>query len=269
MDKGGPNLKPIYEQYQPHAIRFQGAKIGVKNNTRWVGNERGYAPYDCWSATDGDSQFDGTEEDSSVGAGNPDGTRWAPAECDRPNRKNEWFWKEGEENKVLSAEKLMDCYYHSVGRNCNLLLGMVIDNRGLVPERDVAEFQRFGQMLTKRFQNKLAETKGVGTEFSLKLSPKTQIDHIILRENLQNGQAVRAFTVEVLRNGRGIKTFKAKSIGNKRIFHFNKLCADELCLRIDSYADLPEITEFSCFFANDYTFKEKSKIVRNAFRKQY
>lgn len=91
VEQGGPNLTPIYAKYQPQAIRFRSAKIGTENNTRWVGNERGYAPYDCWSATNGDSGFDGTKEDKSVGAGNPDGAIWAPAECDQPNRKNEWF----------------------------------------------------------------------------------------------------------------------------------------------------------------------------------
>ena len=67
VEQGGPNLKPIYETYQPRAVRFQGSQISEENNTRWVGNARGLAPFNCRSATDGDSQFDGTKEDSSIG----------------------------------------------------------------------------------------------------------------------------------------------------------------------------------------------------------
>lgn len=260
VEQGGPNLKPIYEAYQPKAVRFQGSQIGEENNTRWVGNERGLAPFNCWSATDGDSQFDGTKEDSSIGEGNPDGARWSPAECDMPNRRNEWIWKAGEDKKVLSAEHLMDCYYQSVGRNCNLLLGMVVDNRGLVPERDVTEFRRFGAMLSRRFQNKTASTSGSGTQFALSLAPDTKIDHIVLRENLQAGHAVRAFCVEIRRNGKTVKKLQAKAIGNKRIFRFNALRADEIRLTITENKGMPDITEFSCCFANDYSAKEKIKL---------
>ena len=260
VDKGGPDLRPIYEKYQPNVIRFQGSAIGPENNTRWVGNERGLAPYDCWSATNGDSQFDGTQEDDSIGEGTPDGTRWSPAECDVPSRKNEWFWKKGEDHKVLPAEKLMDFYYKSVGRNCNLLLGIVVDDRGLIPEKDAAQLCRLGAMLKRRFANKVAGTSGQGTSFALALKPRTRIDHIVLRENLKNGHAVRAFSVELLKNGRTVKTFRAKAIGNKRIFRFPATEADELRLTIQEYADTPEITEFSCFWAEDFSLHEKIKM---------
>lgn len=260
VEKGGPNLKPIYEKYQPQAVRFQGSAIGEENNTRWVGNERGLAPYDCWSATNGDSQFDGTAEDDSIGAGNPDGARWSPAECDVPSRKNEWFWNKGEDRKVLPAEKLMDFYYQSVGRNSNLLLGIVVDERGLVPEKDVEQLRRLGAMIKRRFANKIAETSGTGTEFSLKLDPGSAVDHIVICENLVNGHAVRAFSVDLLKGGRTVKTFRAKVIGNKRIFRFPATQADEIRLTITETAGTPEITEFSCYFANDYSFREKVKM---------
>lgn len=177
-----------------------------------------------------------------------------------PNRRNEWFWKASEDRKVLSAEQLMDCYYQSVGRNCNLLLGMVVDNRGLVPERDVTELRRFGAMLSRRFQHKTASTSGKGTQFSLSLAPNTKIDHIILRENLQEGHAVRAFSVNILRSGKIIKKLQAKAIGNKRIFRFNVLRADEIRLTVTENKGIPDITEFSCCFANDYSAKEKIKL---------
>lgn len=131
---------------------------------------------------------------------------------------------------------------------------------GLVPERDVTELRRFGAMLSRRFQHKTASTSGKGTQFSLSLAPNTKIDHIILRENLQEGHAVRAFSVNILRNGKIIKKLQAKAIGNKRIFRFNVLRADEIRLTVTENKGMPDITEFSCCFANDYSAKEKIKL---------
>lgn len=262
-ENGGPRIKKIYEKYQPQAVRFQGSALGNENNTRWVGNERGFAPYDCWSATDGDSQFDGHTEDTSIGAGNPDGSRWSPAECDTPNRKNEWFWKKNEDKKVVPAEKLTELYYKSVGRNCNLLLGMVIDNKGLVPDKDVEEFTRFGQIIKKRTDKKLAETSGAGNRIKLKLPSAQYIDHIFIREDIENGHAVRDFSVDVLLNGKIQKTFKAKAIGNKRIFRFNKIEADEIVLNIHENKGEVKIPELSCSFGDDFSLGEKIKMIFN------
>lgn len=161
---------------------------------------------------------------------------------------------------MLPAEKLMDFYYKSVGRNSNLLLGIVVDDRGLIPEKDAAQLCRLGAMLKRRFANKVAGTSGQGTRFVLPLKPRTRIDHIVLRENLKNGHAVRAFFVELLKNGKAVKTFRAKAIGNKRIFRFPAAETDELCLTIQEYADTPEITEFSCFLADDFSLREKIRM---------
>ena len=257
-EQGGPDLKPIYEKYQPNAVRFQGSAISSENNTRWVGNENGVAPYDCWSATNGNSQFDGTAEDDSIGEGNPDGSRWAPAECDAPNRKDEWFWKKGEDNKVLSADELMEIYYNSVGRNCNFLLGMVIDDRGLVPDADAREMKLFGEKVSRRFSNKIASAKGQSKELKLNLEKEQYIDHIVICENLENGHSVRDFSVEIIRSGKVVRKISAKAIGNKRIFRFTKTYADSVKLIINKCVGTPDITDFSCYFADDYSLKENA-----------
>ncbi len=42
-----------------------------------------------------------------------------------PIRKdNEWFYIDGHDKKVMSADQLFDTYTKTVGRNCNLLLGL-------------------------------------------------------------------------------------------------------------------------------------------------
>lgn len=48
-EEGGPRAREIIERLQPNAILFQGPK-NARNVVRWVGNERGVAPYPCWAA---------------------------------------------------------------------------------------------------------------------------------------------------------------------------------------------------------------------------
>ncbi len=257
---GGPNLKPIYDRFQHNAVRFQGFSIDGENNTRWVGNERGIAPYDCWSSTGTEGQFDGTVEDESTGTGNPDGRMWAPAECDTPNRTKEWFWKKEEEYKVISADKLTDIYYQSVGRNCNLLLGMVIDDRGLVPEKDAEQMHLLGERIKHRFANPLASAKGKDRSITISFEKKTYIDHIVICENIENGHCVRDFSVELIRSGKPVRKISAKAIGNNRIFRFSKTAVESVKLIINECVGQPEITDFSCYCADDYTLREKLKL---------
>ena len=139
LETGGSDILGLLRKYQPNAICFQGPS-GHPTNLRWVGNENGCAPIDCWStAGTGSTGFADTSVDET-GIGRPDGAYWIPAETDMASRKQSalgggWFWQAGEDHLVYTAEELMDTYLTSVGRNSNLLLGMCIDQRGHFPER--------------------------------------------------------------------------------------------------------------------------------------
>ena len=100
-EKGGPDAAGLLEKYQPDAICFQGPK-GHAHNVRWVGNELGLSPENCWAATnDGEAAYDGTFNVEDAGVGDPDGKYWWPAENDMGNRRKDafaggWAWREGE-----------------------------------------------------------------------------------------------------------------------------------------------------------------------------
>ena len=49
-EQGGPDLTPILKKHQPRAICFQGPR-DYPHDIRWVGNEDGLAPENCWAAT--------------------------------------------------------------------------------------------------------------------------------------------------------------------------------------------------------------------------
>ncbi len=218
-DKGGLDLESILKKHQPNALCFQGP-LSHPHNLRWVGNEEGLAPENCWSTTNmGEADFDGTVENSDAGAGNPNGKYYCPAETDTPNRSTKsfgggWAWKKGQKKKVRSPEELLDCYIKSVGRNSNLLLGMAINSSGQFEDEE--QFIAFGKLLKDTFSQPIAEKTCKNTDvkiFSLTLPNDKSGKYLVLREKLDNGQLIRGFQVSI--DGKAV--YESLCIGHKRI----------------------------------------------------
>ncbi len=249
--QGGPEIVPILERLQPGAVVFQGP-ANWRGLLRWVGNERGEAPYPCWSATDRLTAEDGTTEKLGMG-GNPLGSVWAPGESDMPNRDQHrafqggWFWRAGEDHLLYSLDHLVERYYCSVGRNTNLLLGMVIDNRGLVPEADRARFAEFGTAIAARFGRPRARTAGSGQALELSLPAGGPVSQAVLAEDLAQGERVRQYRLEALCGGEWRPLAEGSCIGHKRIECFPALAAEKFRLTVTEAADVPQIREFALF----------------------
>lgn len=193
--------------------------------------------------------FTGDAEYPVEGQGNPDGVIWAPAESDVPNRNHRWFWFEGEDQLLYSVEELIQKYYHSVGRNTNLLLGMVIDNRGLVPEADEKQFVRFGREIQHRFQNLIAETSGEGHDILLDFGCATHIDHVVMMEDLSQGECVREYVLEGRRGENWIPISQGTVIGHKRIEHFEPIELSHVRLRCTQSVGTPQIRRLMAYHA--------------------
>lgn len=251
--KGGPDITPLLTRLQPRAVVFQGPE-DCRSLLRWVGNERGEAPYPCWGTTHVLSCDDGTKSRLDL-KGDPDGGRWAPAESDMPNRDQHkaymggWFWRKGEDHLAYSADHLVERYHQSVGRNTNLLLGMAIDDRGLVPDADVRQFADFGQAVRKLFGRKLAATSGEGNLLTLALPAPAIVKHVVLMEEIAAGEHVQGYEIAA-RTGAGAWTTIARGscIGHKRIERMTSSAeVSELALRVTSARQIPRIREFSAF----------------------
>jgi alpha-L-fucosidase len=206
-EKGGPDLIPILKKLQPQAIVFQGPAASI----RWIGNEQGVAGYPCWATV---------SHSEAAGDGDPNGTVWQPGECDVPIRNHEWFWNPNEEHKLYSVDALMDMYYKSVGRNCNMLVGITPDRTGLIPEADFKRAAEFGAEVKRRFGKSLAETAGRGGEIELALEKPARIDHVILMEEIAEGERVREYAVDGMVGGQWKTLCTGQSIGHKRIERF-------------------------------------------------
>ena len=226
-DRGGQEVEDLLYRLQPKAIVFNGNPARFQS-VRWPGNERAHAPEICWSRAGAGTDSDGTVE--GVGnrfSGNPEGRYWCPAEADMPNRDQNyalqggWFWKKGEDGQLYSPEHLLDCYFTSVGRNTNLLLGMVIDDRGRVPDADVAQFRRFGELVRELYAHPVASTSGRGLEFDLDVSAELRPNLLCVQEDLAFGENVDNGFLLSGRDGNGWHTLvRGENIGHKRLLRF-------------------------------------------------
>ncbi|NLP48635.1 MAG: alpha-L-fucosidase [Clostridiales bacterium] len=251
-EQGGPNLTPLLKKHQPNAVCFQGPP-DFPSLVRWVGNEDGRAPYPCWSRADILKDDTGVENPGAAhGAGNPIGALWAPAESDMPNRKPEsngggWFWKSGQDHMLFELDELMDRYYTSVGRNSNLLLGMVIDDRGLVPQADFERFAELGKALREKFKKPIAQAGGEGFEISFYFEEAKTVNHAIIMEDLSKGERVRGYLIEAEIAGEFQVICQGTCIGHKRIERFDSLKAHAVRLKITECQGLVNIRRFALY----------------------
>lgn len=254
VSEGGPDVERLVQKYQPNAVLFQGPNH-MKNLVRWVGNERAVAPYPCWSTAGKVTQSDGVKEVDAGFPGHPDGKKWMPGECDVPLRNHRWFWTPENEPhpgwRYWTDDELVDKYYTSVGRNCNLLLNANINTDGLVPEEDFGYYVRFGKAIRARFAHPLATTAGTGDALTLALPTPGPVNQIAIQEEIAEGQRIRRYAVEGVRpDGSTVALCDGTSVGHKRIQMFKPVDVKALRLVVKESAAQPLVKAFTAWNVN-------------------
>jgi alpha-L-fucosidase len=234
----GELVGPLIRKHQPAAMIFQSSAATI----RWVGNERGVAPYPVWHAVSREAHVTG----EARGAGDPDGDSWLPAECDVSIRKD-WFWTTDNLSSLKTLETLMDIYYKSVGRGCNLLLNHTPDRTGLIPEPDAARAAEFGAEIRRRFGKSLAQTAGEGGALELSLDGRRTVDHAITMEDIRHGQRVREYRIEAYSGGDWRTVASGSSIGYKKIDRFTPVVASRIRVIAVKSAATPVWRSFAAF----------------------
>ncbi len=248
VKEGGPDLAPLLKKLQPDAVVFQGP-ADAKNLIRWIGNEEGLAPYPNWSRTDTTTSATGTVKSDEM-QGDPNGAIWCPGESDFPLRtgwQGGWFWKaSGQE--ILSVDQLVKNYTTSVGRNSNMLIGIVVDTSGLVPQEDMERLEAFGNEIKRRFSVPIASTKGNSEVLELSLgSAPVPVGHIIISEDITKGERIRKYTIEARKDNGWVQIAEGSSVGHKRIEAANSLITDKVRLSITASSGQPQIKDFSAY----------------------
>jgi alpha-L-fucosidase len=234
--QGGPDLLPILKRLQPKAIVFG----GPAENIRWIGNEQGVAGYPCWATAHGPGE-------NKLEHGNPDGRVWLPGECDVPLRNHEWFWNPNEEQKIYSLAALMDMYYKSVGRNCNMIVGVTPNRDGLIPDADMKRLAEFGAEIKRRFGTPLAETRGQGNLVELSMDRPAVVDHAMTMEDIAQGERIREYVIEGKVRETWRELCKGTSVGHKRIDPFEPTEVSAVRLRCLKAVAQPLIRRLAVF----------------------
>jgi alpha-L-fucosidase len=251
------NFEKIIETlriYQPNALVFADTGLFEYGDIRWVGNEDGAIPYENWNVIDRHGFL-----------------RWRPVEVDTPLHKLHWFWHPNDEMSLKTVDELMTTYEESVGRGGQLMLGIAPDDRGLLPDADVARLKEFGEAIHARYTNNLARghlptdanaanaldgdadtfwsapTGSHHATLEVTFEKPVIFDRALTMEWLNDGQHIEKYAIEAWSDGRWKRVAQGSAIGHKKIDVFDAVTATGVRLQILSSTGEAHIREFQLF----------------------
>ena len=210
-------------------------------DTRWIGNEEGYAGLDDTLTSKRLKLSIDTDIEESL----PQDV-FLPCECDLRIRKRNWFYSDLDQDTVKSAEELFGIYLISVGRSANMLLNIAPNREGLLPPIDAARFVEFGNLVKQRLGNPFAVVddpcaKESNNVFSIEgFDNQKNINYLIIEENIADGDKVRGFEVYLYPRSYSPKKlfYRGGIIGHKAIIPLYGLAPWGVELKItDSVSD--------------------------------
>ena len=250
--QGGPDVLPIFNQHQPDSVFYHSE---ARADHRWIGNEQGHAGYPCWATMPGPergpvSHNSGLWKDRLEG-GDAEGSLWSPGMVDivlRGQGNHDWFWQPGKDHTQYPVEKLMQIYDASVGRNCNLVIGLVVDNQGLVPQPDVDRMAEFGRAIQQRFGRPAAQTHGRGVSLELVLDRPQRVSQVVLQEDISQGERIRAYELQGRTVGdRWTRLAAGTAVGHKRLERFESVEVAALRLQVTQSRATPLVRTFAAY----------------------
>jgi alpha-L-fucosidase len=274
------NTFPIVRELQPGAVMFSDGGPDI----RWVGNEQGWARPTNWSLLKKKDFAPGVvDEIEHLRAGQEDGTDWIPAEVDVSIRPG-WYYHPAEDTLVKTLPKLLDIYYHSVGRNANMLLNIPVDTRGLIHEADSARLMELAATLKATFETDLAAGKAVSASdfrgesrkfkagnvndsdgetywatndhvlqasLTINFGKTLTFNRFLVQEYIRLGQRVKKFRLEALVDNSWQTIAEETTIGYKRILRFPDVTASKIRLSIDDAKACPVISNIQVLMTKE------------------
>ena len=285
---------PIYQIWMDHwsekkncpavtaAIRkLQPECILTGPDVRSPGNEKGTVVYPSWNpvytmdSTNNSraaERVDEPEGPNEYGlletykiVGHPNGQFWRSLEAPTADMFNHggWFWHGPQ--LPMPMDDRIENYYRSVGLGANLIINLPPDRQGLIPAETVADAKAWGDTIRKLFYGPFiaeTETAQPGSEVELTWEKPCRIDHVMLMENIANGQKVANYTLEAFVDGKWQAVVPAnrfkycpegynaspgfETIGHKKIDRIVPVVTDKLRFRCTKAAAEPvEIAKFA------------------------
>lgn len=258
--------------YFADANRWTGIQNGTQKlqwrgkEIRWCGNEGGTGRPDEWSVQPVVNRFFGADQQS------PDlgeesyykdaiGAVWYQSEVNTSiaNGSTPWFWHSNSYS-LKSLNDMKTLYYNSIGNNSNLLLNLLPDNSGRIPNDQINLLRRWNNWIDSTFTmnlakgakatavalNAFAEAEGheadkiidnkrhtywspeglwnMGTStaaITFELPAAQTFDHVMIKEYVYNGQRIADWNVEYYDEG----SSSWKSLVNgKKVIGYRRIC---------------------------------------------
>ena len=148
---------------------------------------------------------------------------------------------------MFTIPELLVKYETSVGRNTNMLLGLVVDNRGLIPDADVRQVELLGKEIARQYGHPFKQTSGKGNELVITFDKPTSVNRVILQEDIANGERVLKYTLKGQMNGEWVDLTTGSCIGHKHIERFDAQTLEAIKLTIEESKANPQIKNFAVF----------------------
>ncbi|MCK9478971.1 MAG: alpha-L-fucosidase [Firmicutes bacterium] len=212
-------------------------------DTRWVGNESGYAHMPNELRVNALSFSVKTETKDEL-----DNERFLPVECDIRMRRHNWFYSDADEDTIKSLDELIGIYYYTIGRGANLLLNIAPDRRGLLPDKDSIRIREFGALIREMFASPL--NVGFSSKndnvYTVEFDEPKLINHVTLREKVfgfVNKYHIKCYPYDY---GEPIKVYQSDTIGRRAVCGFPSFFTKRIDVVIEEGGG--DIAEFLCYF---------------------
>jgi alpha-L-fucosidase len=139
----------------------------------------------------------------------------------------------------------------SVGHGVNLLLNATPDSQGEVPAAQMKRLQEFGDEIRARFAKPLFTTRGEGNKVILDFGSEQTIDHIVLREEISDGERIRKFLIEGRRaDDTWLALARGTQVGSRQIIPLPATAVTGLRFTVQESVAPVTIRELSAFRVN-------------------
>jgi alpha-L-fucosidase len=275
----------LIRKLQPQAVI-----MGKGPDVRWVGTESGYGRTTEWSVIplpSAPEQFRWPDMHGELGgrAQLKPGSHlwWYPAETNVTMLANgQWFW--ARDKRPRPVTQLVDIFYSSIGRNGNLILNLSPDQRGLLPDDQVAALGQTAEILRATFATDLAAGAKVsadhaapghaagaaldgkldtwweaapgrsGGTLTLALPKPVRFDVVSLQEAVdRRGQRIESFVIETW-NGtawvaaQAIASDELTTVGHRRLVRLQApVSTDRVRVRITGARLAPTLAEVGLY----------------------
>ena len=155
----------------------------------------------------------------------------------------------------MHLKHLTDIYFKSVGYNSVLLLNIPPDQRGRISDADVNRLKEFADYRKEIFTDNRVKgglkawTARPGDTRVYQLKPKSEINVVMLREDISKGQRMEAFTVEALTADGWKEIAKGTTVGYKRLIRIPAVEARQLRVKVDACRLAANISEVAAYYA--------------------